>query len=92
MFIGAMGFNISNIAGVLYGDVPLNLSTSQEVGSLLPGLRCFMGSGWGMGGGGGGVGWGSRWVVKGSRVLEWEKAERHVEAPFYKACVAGGSE
>ena len=34
MFIGAMGFNISNIAGVLYGDVPLNLSTSQEVSSL----------------------------------------------------------
>lgn len=41
MFIGAMGFNISNIAGVLYGDVPLNLSTSQEVGSLFPGLHAL---------------------------------------------------
>lgn len=89
MFIGAMGFNISNIAGVLYGDVPLNLSTGQEVRSLLPGLHCFMGMGWGMGGGGGG---GSRWVVKGSRVLGWDKAERHVEAAFSKACVAGGLE
>lgn len=31
MFIGATGFNISNIALVLLGDVPLDLSTSQEV-------------------------------------------------------------
>ena len=34
MFIGATGFNISNIAGVLYGDVPLDFSTSQEVKTL----------------------------------------------------------
>ena len=38
MFIGAMGFNISNIAGVLYGDVPLDFSTSQEVALLCPRL------------------------------------------------------
>ncbi len=31
MFIGATGFNISNIAGVLYGDVPLNLTVNQQV-------------------------------------------------------------
>ncbi len=31
MFIGAIGFNISNIAGVLYGDVPLNLTVNQQV-------------------------------------------------------------
>lgn len=31
MFAGATGFNISNIAGVLYGDVPLNLTVNQEV-------------------------------------------------------------
>ena len=31
MFIGATGFNISNIAQVLVGDAPLDLSTSQEV-------------------------------------------------------------
>ncbi|DBA68346.1 hypothetical protein WJX79_000840 [Trebouxia sp. C0005] len=30
MFAGATGFNISNIAGVLYGDVPLNLTVNQE--------------------------------------------------------------
>ena len=40
MFIGAMGFNISNIAAVLVGDVPLDLSTSQEVGALLLRMRC----------------------------------------------------
>lgn len=34
MFIGATGFNISNIALVLLGDVPLDLSTSQEVRAL----------------------------------------------------------
>ena len=31
MFIGATGFNISNIAGVLYGDVPLDLTVNQQV-------------------------------------------------------------
>lgn len=31
MFAGATGFNISNIAGVLYGDVPLNLTVAQQV-------------------------------------------------------------
>lgn len=31
MFIGASGFNISNIALVLLGDVPLDLSTRKEV-------------------------------------------------------------
>lgn len=30
MFAGATGFNISNIAGVLYGDVPLNLTVAQQ--------------------------------------------------------------
>ena len=34
MFIGATGFNISNMALVLLGDVPLDLSTSQEVCAL----------------------------------------------------------
>ena len=31
MFIGATGFSTSNIALVLYGDVPLDLSLKQEV-------------------------------------------------------------
>ena len=34
MFIGATGFSCSNIALVLYGDVPLDLSLKQEVESL----------------------------------------------------------
>ena len=34
MFIGATGFNISNIALVLLGDIPLDLTTSQEVCAL----------------------------------------------------------
>lgn len=34
MFIGATGFNISNIALVLLGDVPLDLTTTEEVGAL----------------------------------------------------------
>ena len=61
MFIGAMGFNISNIAAVLVGDAPLDLSTSQEVGDLLPGLHCISGynvCGWRSRGGGGGGGGG----------------------------------
>lgn len=31
MFVGATGFSTSNIALVLYGDVPLDLSLKQEV-------------------------------------------------------------
>lgn len=68
MFIGAMGFNISNIAGVLLGDVPLTLATSQEVGFLLLGLDCIPGMHETCGGGRRGCrGVGSGWVTKGPK-------------------------